>query len=255
MKLTRFLVGEGTCGCDAKWGLVEDHKIKTAKGCFCSGFKPTGEEYLLEEVQLLAPVEPGKILGLGMNYRAVADAKGVPYPLEPILFMKPISSIIGPGAEIELPENVKQPAFEAEIAVVIGKPAKNVSVEEASNHIFGFTLSNDLTAKDYIENSYPTTKSKSFDTFTPIGPFVVDGLEAQNIDFGASVNGEEKQKGNTSGMIFAIAEQISYISKFMTLYPGDVILTGTPPGAGAFKVGDKIKISSEKIGVLESQVK
>lgn len=249
MKFARFLAG-GKSYC----GLVEDSQVKVAEGDILGAYRLTGQAFALAEVHLLPPLVPPKIIGAGLNYKSVAKARGVEFPAMPILFLKPSSGIIGPDQAIVLPDAVKQPVFEVEIAVVIGKEGKNIPADKAADYIFGFTLANDVTARDHIIKGQPWTRGKAFDTFTPLGPWIVTGLDPGNIDLSLTVNGEEKQNGNTSDMIFSIKELIADISRSMTLEPADVILTGTPFGGSEFARGDIIQLRSPQIGVMKSPV-
>jgi 2-keto-4-pentenoate hydratase/2-oxohepta-3-ene-1,7-dioic acid hydratase in catechol pathway len=249
MKFARFTAGGESYG-----GLIEDSLLKVVTGDIFGGYQITGKTFPLSEVQLLPPVLPSKIIGAGLNYKAVAKARGVEFPTVPILFLKPSSGIIGPDQGIVVPDAVRQPMFEVEIAVVIGKKGKNIPVDKAADYIFGFTLANDVTAKDHMIKGQPWTRGKAFDTFTPLGPWIVQGLDPDNIDLSLTINGEEKQKGNTSDMIFSIYELIADISSSMSLEPGDVILSGTPFGGSEFARGDTIELRSPQIGVMTNVV-
>jgi len=235
-------------------GLIEGDNVRVITGNFFKSIIASKITYALREVKLLAPVTPSKIVGVGLNYKSVALAKGVPFPDAPILFLKPPSSIIGPGEAIVIQDNVKQAAFEVELVVVIGRTAKNVPAEQALDYVFGYTLTNDVTARDHMIKGQPWARGKSFDTFTPLGPFVSSDIDPANTDLIAVVNGETKQSGNTSDMIFSVKELIAFISGIMTLEAGDVILTGTPPGADVFVKGDVIVLSSPQLGTMENPV-
>jgi 2-keto-4-pentenoate hydratase/2-oxohepta-3-ene-1,7-dioic acid hydratase in catechol pathway len=235
-------------------GLVEGDKIRVITGNIFEQSHTTETTYDLSAVKLLAPVLPTKVVGVGLNYKSVAIAKGVAFPEAPILFLKPPSGVVGPGEAIVIPDKVKQAAFEVEVAVIIGRKAKDVPAYQALEYVFGYTLANDVTAKDHMLKGQPWARGKSFDTFTPLGPYLVVGVDPENIDLGAVVNGESKQSGNTSDMVFSIKEQIAFISGIMTLEPGDVILTGTPPGAELFSKGDVITLSSSQLGMMENPV-
>ena len=249
MKYARFSI-DGT----VHQGLVEDDNVRLITGNVFEKFTATEKTYLLSEVKLLAPVTPSKVVGVGLNYKSVATAKGVPFPDTPILFLKPPSSIIGPGEAIVIQGNVKQAAFEVELVVVIGRKAKNVPAGKALDYVFGYTLTNDVTARDHMIKGQPWARGKSFDTFTPLGPFVSSDIDPENTDLSATVNGETKQSGNTSDMVFSVKELIAFISGIMTLEPGDVILTGTPPGADVFVKGDVIVLNSPQLGTMENSV-
>ena len=249
MIFARFTAGGKNYG-----GLVEDPLVKVVEGDIFGAYRLTGQTFALTEVRLLAPVLPAKIIGVGLNYQAVAKARGVEFPAMPILFLKPSSGVIGPDQAIVVPDVVKQPVFEVEIAVVIGKKGKNIAVDKAADYIFGFTLANDVTARDHMIKGQPWTRGKAFDTFTPLGPWIVQGLDPDNIDLSLTVNGEEKQKGNTSDMIFSIYKLIADISRSMSLEPGDVILSGTPFGGSEFARGDTFELRSPQIGVMTNAV-
>ncbi|SDF03635.1 fumarylacetoacetate hydrolase family protein [Sporolituus thermophilus] len=235
------------------YGVVEGGALRVISGSIFGEYQITGQTYAIDAVKLLAPVTPSKVVGVGLNYKSVAAAKGVPYPDDPILFLKPSTSVIGPAEDIVVPDSVKQPAFEVELAVVIGKTAKNVSVDRALDYCFGYCLCNDVTAKDHIPKGQPWTRGKSFDTFTPVGPYIVTDISPDDIELVLTVNGVEKQRGRTSDMIFGVRELIAFISSIMTLKPGDVIATGTPPGGDVFAKGDTIEISSPVLGVMRNK--
>lgn len=247
MKFGRFIAED-----HEYYGMVEGPGLRVIEGDLFSEYVFTGQVLPVDSVQLLAPVKPTKIIGVGLNYKKVATAKGVPFPEVPILFLKPPSSIIGPSEPIIVPEVVTQPIFEVEIAVVIGKKTKNISLDSAIQSIFGYTLCNDVTAKDHMPKGQPWARGKSFDTFTPLGPWLVTELEPEAIDLSLHVNGIQKQNDTTSDMIFTIRQLVVFISSIMTLEPGDVILTGTPQGGGAFTKGDVIELFSSQIGRMNN---
>ncbi len=250
MKIARFIV-DGR----EQYGLIEGSEIKVIAGNIFASYTVTAETLPLADVKLLAPVKPSKVVGIGLNYQAVAKAKGVEFPPEPILFLKPPSSIIGPEDQIVLPELVKQPAFEVELAIVIGKQAKNVTEDDALDYCLGYTLANDLTAKDHMAKGQPWTKGKSFDTFTPVGPYIVTGIDPDNTEITCLLNGSEKQRSNTNDMIFNCRQLIAFVSQVMTLEPGDIILTGTPVGGGECKRGDTITLASSELGSMINSVR
>ena len=250
MKIARF-IADGR----ELYGLVEGSEIKVIEGNIFDSYAVTAETLPLADVKLLAPVKPSKVVGIGLNYQAVAKAKGVEFPPEPILFLKPPSSIIGPADLIVLPEMVKQPAFEVEIAIVIGKQAKNVTEDDALDYSLGYTLANDLTAKDHMAKGQPWTKGKSFDTFTPVGPYIVTGIDPDNTEITCLLNGSEKQRSNTNDMIFNCRQLIAFVSQVMTLEAGDIILTGTPVGGGEFKRGDTITLAGSELGSMTNSVR
>jgi len=205
-------------------------------------------------------ISPTKIVCLGRNYAKHAEEMRSEVPREPIIFLKPPSSLIGPEEKIILPEKSKNVHHEVELAVVIGKRAKNVGVEDAMDYVLGYTILLDITARDLQDEAkrkgLPWSLAKGFDTFAPIGPRVaaVGEIEPHNLEIGLKINGKVRQRGNTSDMIFKIPEIISYISSIMTLEPGDIIATGTPEGVGKIEHGDVIDAWIEGIGTLRVYV-
>lgn len=194
---------------------------------------------------------PTKIICVGLNYKDHAKELNMPLPEEPILFMKPISSLIGPEDSIIYPKMSKRVDYEAELAIII----KNIEENEVMDYIEGFTCLNDVTARDLQKKDGQWTRAKSFDTFCPIGPKVVKGINPNNVKIQSFLNGELKQDSNTSNFIFKVEELVSFISKIMTLTPRDIIATGTPSGIGPMKKDDIIEIKIEGIGTLRNYVK
>ena len=236
------------------YGLLEEDKVILIDGCIFGKWEKTDEKYDLKDVKLLAPCEPSKVIGVGINYKSVVNQKGDPMPEEPIIFPKPSSSVIGHDDEIVSPKGVKELNYEAELVVVIKDKIKDVSEEDAKNHILGYTCGNDITAKDFLIKGKPWTKGKAFDTFMPIGPCIAEGLDGDNLNIKMYHNGKLTQDGNTSDMIFNISQIISFVSHIMTLNPGDIISTGTPPGKGNLLPGDVIEVEVEGIGRLTNKV-
>ena len=220
----------------------------------------------LDDVTPLAPVlSPPKIVCLGLNYRDHAEEQGKEIPDEPLLFMKPRTAIIGPDQPIIRPKSVKQLDYEAELAIVIGEKGKNISVSEAKKHIFGYTVFNDISARDVQFKDKQWTRSKSFDTFAPMGPCITTANQIEdptNLGVRTRVNGELRQNSSTKNMAFNVYEIVHHISQVMTLEPGDVIATGTPAGVGVFmkpkpkflSPGDLVEVEIEKIGTLRNIV-
>lgn len=204
----------------------------------------------LEKVKFIAPVAPGKIICVGRNYAEHAKEHQVEVPEVPLLFLKPPSSVIGPGEEIVLPPQSKQVEHEAELAVVIGKKARWVAVADAMNYVFGYTVANDVTARDLQRKDGQWTRGKGFDTFCPLGPWIETELDVADALINCRVNQEMRQMSSTREMVFSIAQLISYASSVMTLFPGDVLLTGTPAGVGILKAGDRVEVTIEGIGSL-----
>lgn len=250
IKFVRFDAGDG-----AVYGILEDDRIIEIKGNIFEIWEKGEKAYALKDVKLLAPCEPTKVVGVGTNYKEVVAKKGEAMLQEPVIFLKPSTSVVGPEQEIVIPEGVNEVNFEAELVVVIKKKAKNVSPDEAMEYVLGYTCGNDITAKDFMEKGKPWTKAKSFDTFMPIGPCILTGIDGDNLAIKMYHNGNLVQDSNTSDMIFNVSKLVSYISQIMTLNPGDVISTGTPPGKGILKPGDTIEVEIEGIGKLRNYAK
>ncbi|WP_292460941.1 fumarylacetoacetate hydrolase family protein [Methanothermococcus sp.] len=199
-------------------------------------------------------INPTKIICVGLNYIDHAKELNMKIPEEPIIFLKPTSSIIYNNDKIIIPNQSNRVDYEAELAVVIDKKCKNVKKEDALNYIKGYTILNDITARDLQKKDGQWTRAKSFDTFCPMGPKIVKDINPYNLDIQLKVNGEIKQKSNTKNMIFTVEELIEFISSIMTLYPDDVISTGTPPGVGKLNRGDVVEAEIEDIGILRNYV-
>lgn len=197
---------------------------------------------------------PTKIIAIGLNYLDHAKELNMEIPEYPLIFMKPPTAVIGNGETIVYPSQTHELHYEGELGIVIGKMARNVSEEEAKEYIAGYTCANDVTARDLQRMDGQWTRSKSFDTFCPLGPKIVKDIDPTNLSIATRVNGITKQKSNTNQMIFNAFKLVSFISAIMTLLPGDVISTGTPPGVGELKVGDVVEIEIEGIGVLRNTV-
>ncbi|PPA70321.1 fumarylacetoacetate hydrolase family protein [Jeotgalibacillus proteolyticus] len=248
MKFVRFK----TSSFEVHNGILKDEKIQKINGDFLGGWDYDEKSFSLSEVQLLAPLEPNSIIGIGANY--VTDESELPdeLPEIPVFFFKPNSSVIGPDEEIVIPEGTEQVKFESELAVVIGKEARNVSESEILDYVFGYTVGNDVTAPDFFHQDGHWTIGKSFDTFTPLGPVIETELDPFAVKVEARLNDTEKQNSPTSLMIVPIREMLSYLTKVMTLKPGDVILTGSPAGAELVGSGDVIACTIKEIGTLEN---
>ncbi|HEY9246973.1 MAG TPA: fumarylacetoacetate hydrolase family protein [Candidatus Methanoperedens sp.] len=213
------------------------------------------DTFLLSELQLLPPVQPSKIICVGLNYRDHARELNMSIPDKPVIFLKPPSAVIGHMGNIVYPESAKQVDYEAELAVIIGKRCKNIKAEDVGDVIKGYTCINDVTARDLQKIDGQWTRSKSFDTFAPMGPYIA-GPETDtcNLAIMTRVNGETRQDSNTSYFIFSIPQIIEFISGIMTLEKGDVIATGTPPGVGELSIGDEVEVEIENIGILKNNV-
>ena len=237
-----------------KHGILSGKFISEINASYLKPYKKTGKKFALSNVKLLAPVEPGKIVALGLNYVDHAKELKMALPLNPLIFMKPSTSVVGPGDEINYPPSSKRVDYEAEMAIVIGKKCRNVSVKQAKDYILGYTCLNDVTARDLQSADGQWTRAKSFDTFCPLGPVIVSGIDADNLKIESFLNGKLKQRSNTDNLIFKVENIVSFVSEVMTLLPGDVIATGTPPGIGPMAKGDKVTVKIEKIGILENTV-
>lgn len=233
------------------YGLVKGDQVAELKGEEFLDFEETGKEYPLSSVKLLAPCTPTKAVCVGLNYKDAILEPGTKWPEEPLLFIKPPTSVLDPEESIVKWPMTDNLAFEAELAIVIGKKAQRISKEDVNDYIWGYTIANDVTAKDLQKRDGLWTRSKSFDTFLPLGPWITRGIDAHQLKITSSVNGVQKQAGNTQDQIFNIEYLVSFISHVMTLMPGDVILTGTPGGYGKeLNSGDKVEIEIAEIGKL-----
>lgn len=249
MRIVRFLSDSASLH-----GVVEGEAIRVIKENPFGDFVVGEEKISLDDVRLLAPVSPSKIVAVGLNYIDHAHELKMPIPDEPIIFMKPSTSLLGPDEEIVYPKMTSQLDYEAELGVVIKDKIKNVSVEDCQRHILGYTCANDVTARDLQRKDVQWTRAKSFDTFSPIGPWVETEIDPADLHIELLLNGEVKQSSSTSNMIFSVQELVSFVSKVMTLFPGDVIMTGTPPGVGPMRVGDTVEVKIAGIGVLRNKV-
>jgi len=240
----------------AVYGLLEGDQIKPLAGEPWLSQESTGESVAINEVALLAPVQPSKIVCVGLNYRAhvAASQSSDNIPEYPLLFLKPPSSVIGPGGKIIHPGQSERVDYEAELGVVIGRTTKDVSIDMAGESVFGYTCVNDVTARDLQKKDGQWSRAKGFDTFCPVGPWIVTELDHRDVLVEGIHNGRVRQSGRTSQMIFDIPYLISYISSIMTLCPGDLISTGTPSGIAPMKPGDTVAVSIEGIGTLENQM-
>ena len=223
------------------------------------GVKVVDQEFKLADVRLLAPVLPrSKVIGIGRNYAAHASEMGHDLPTEPLMFIKPNTSVVGPGDPIFYPAQSSNVHFEGELAVVIGRICRDVPVEQATDVIYGYTIANDVTARDLQKSDVQFTRAKGFDSFCPLGPWIETDLDPQTFADGVQLqthlNGDLKQDGSTSDLIFDIPTLIAYVSSVMTLLPGDVILTGTPAGVGPMEIGDEVEVSIAGLGTLTNKV-
>ena len=213
-----------------------------------------GKEYEMDSVKVLPPCKPTKIVCVGLNYKDHAAEMHEKIPDEPVLFLKPPSSLLGHSGEIVYPRQSHQVDYEAELGVVISKRARHVRAERAKEHILGYTCFNDVTARDLQKIDVQWTRAKSFDTFSPIGPFIVTDIDPRHLAIKSILNGKVQQSSNTDNMIFDPFQLVEFISGVMTLEPGDAIATGTPAGVGPMNKGDIIEIEIQKIGTLRNKV-
>ncbi|UJP41411.1 fumarylacetoacetate hydrolase family protein [Cellulomonas palmilytica] len=257
MRIARFTIGS-----DPRFALVEgepgsEELVVITGDPIYTPVQPTGERIPLDDdaVRLLAPVIPrSKVVGVGRNYADHAAEMGNEVPTQPLLFLKPNTSVIGPDDPVVLPDWTEEVSYEAELAIVIGKLTKDVAPERALDHVFGFTVANDITARDIQRSDSQWTRAKGFDGSCPIGPWIVPGLDVDDLAVRSRVNGETRQDGRTSQMVFDAAFLVSYVSEVFTLLPGDVILTGTPAGVGSIVDRDVVECEVEEIGVLRNPV-
>lgn len=236
------------------WGELEGGMIHQLTGMLGS---PSGHRVPLSDVSLLPPCDPSLIVCVGRNYadhiREMGNL-GSGFPTEPGIFLKGLNTLIGAGDDIPYPSWTNDLQFEGELAVVIARPMRNVSAADALEHVLGFTCALDVTARDKQRSDLQWARGKSADGFCPVGPWLETDLDPTRLRITTKVNGETKQDGNTADMIFPVADVLAYISTFMTLRPGDVVLTGTPEGVGPLKVGDTVEVTVEGIGTLTNQV-
>jgi 2-keto-4-pentenoate hydratase/2-oxohepta-3-ene-1,7-dioic acid hydratase in catechol pathway len=245
-----------------RYGLLDGnsiHSLKTRpfarRGS--ASFQPSldGQKYRLDEVKVLAPCTPSKVICLGVNYRSHAIETGLAIPPVPLIFLKPPTAVIGPEDKIVLPQLEKRRVdYEAELGVVIGRRAKEISREQARECVLGYTCFNDVSERYAQKSDGQWTRCKGYDTFAPIGPWIETEADPDDLKVESYLNGEVRQSARTSDLIFGVAEIISFISGIMTLLPGDVIATGTPSGIGKMNLGDVIEIKIEKIGTLRNYV-
>jgi 2-keto-4-pentenoate hydratase/2-oxohepta-3-ene-1,7-dioic acid hydratase in catechol pathway len=248
-----FRVATGTA---PRWAREEERgRLRLLEGDPWSGTRDTAESLDAAEARLLAPLTPSKIIGIGVNYRDHAAERGKPVPNEPLLFLKPPSSVIGPGEAIRRPSWAGRVDHEAELGIVIGRRAHDLdSPEAAAACILGALCVNDVTARELQRSDVQFTRAKGFDTFCPVGPCLATGLDLGNLRVVGRVNGQVRQSGSTGDMVFAPAHLVWYVSRVMTLLPGDMISTGTPAGIGPLVAGDEVEIEVEGIGVLRNPV-
>lgn len=256
MRIVRFSIRD-----NIKYGILEGNVIRSLPNSpfahftgHGSSFTFDGSTYNVDEARLIAPCTPSKIVGLGLNYRSHAEETKFDVPAMPLIFLKPSTAVIGPDDDIILPPLSKRVDYEGELAVVIGKIAKNVAQEEAKDYVLGYTCINDVSERYAQKEDVQWTRAKGFDTFAPIGPWIETDVEPDDLKLETYLNGNLRQSVRTSDLIFGVARIISFVSSVMTLLPGDIIATGTPSGIGRLSSGDVVEITIENIGTLRNFV-
>ena len=243
---------------DTKYGVLEEGNLITEiTNTPFESFTNTDITHLIDDVSILSPVTPSKIICVGLNYLSHIKEMGLAIPKSPMLFMKPITTLTDPNTPIIYPKICQKVEYEAELTVVIGKPTRHVSEADALDYVLGYTCGNDVSERVFQMQEMKSGAmliGKGFDSFCPLGPVIETELDPDNVSVKARLNGEEKQNGNTSDLLFSASKLISYISAAMTLMPGDVILTGTPSGVGPIAHGDTVEIEIPEIGILKNNV-
>jgi 2-keto-4-pentenoate hydratase/2-oxohepta-3-ene-1,7-dioic acid hydratase in catechol pathway len=250
MKLIRYLSGGGL----ARHGWLDDDHVGQIKGDPFSEYQRLEADENLADVTILSPVIPGKIICVGRNYAAHAREHDAEVPDVPLIFLKPPSSVIAKGETILLPPQSNQVEHEAELAVVIGRRGRWIKPDDADSHIQGYTIANDVTARDLQVRDGQWTRSKGFDTFCPLGPWIETDFDPADVIITCHVSGEMRQMASTRDMVFSVRQLIAFASSIMTLEPGDLLLTGTPAGVSPLKPGDRVEISIEGLGTLSNPV-
>ncbi|MFJ4252795.1 fumarylacetoacetate hydrolase family protein [Microbacterium sp. NPDC090003] len=252
MKIARFSHDDAIL-----FGIVDETDLVVLSGDpLFAGYEPTGDRVPIADAVILAPVIPrSKIVCVGKNYHDHAAEMGGEAPEEPLLFLKPNTAVIGPGDTIVRPTISEQTEYEGELAVVIGKVAKNVAAADALDYVLGYTIGNDVTARDLQRKDGQWARAKGFDTFCPLGPTINTDFDPSEATIETRVNGEVRQKAPLTDMIHSVEEIIAYASAVFTLLPGDVILTGTPAGVGTFTAGDTVEVEITGLGILRSAVR
>jgi 2-keto-4-pentenoate hydratase/2-oxohepta-3-ene-1,7-dioic acid hydratase in catechol pathway len=234
------------------YGLVKDQEIWALAGSCFGPITETGHVFQLDQVRLLAPCEPTKILAVGLNYRSHLGSRAVPN--EPGLFFKPVSAMLDPGGTIVVPSGTRQCEFEGELVIVIGKKARNIRPGEAGDYVFGVTCGNDISARDWQKSDLQWWRAKGCDTFAPFGPMIVQGLNYNDLLLTSRLDGDIKQQQRTSDLIFSVHEIVSFASRHLTLCPGDIIYTGTPGATAALTSGSTVEVELEGVGILQNNV-
>ena len=238
-----------------RFGWLHENKIGEIEGDLFGAYKRLKAEIPLKDVRLLAPSTPGKIVCVGRNYVEHAKELGNEVPKMPLIFLKPPSSILDPGGTILLPQQSAQVEHEAELVAVVGKRGRNVTAETARDYLMGYTIGNDVTARDLQKTDGQWTRAKGFDTFCPFGPWIDTDFDPSDALVTCRVNGQMRQLASTRDMVFSIGMITAYISSIMTLEPGDLIFTGTPAGVSQLKAGDTVEVEIDGLGLLSNPVK
>ncbi len=250
MKLIRYQYNEEP----ARYGWVWEDQVGEVDGDVFGEFRRREVHIPLGEVKLLIPVLPSKIICVGRNYGAHAAEHGVEVPEIPLIFLKPPSSLIAQGEAIRLPPQSSQVEHEGELAVIIGKRGRSIPMDDAGSHILGYSLANDVTARDLQRADGQWTRCKGFDTFCPLGPWIETQFDTSDSLLTCRVNGDIRQMVSTREMVFSIGQLVAFASSVMTLEPGDVILTGTPAGVGTLQAGDVVEVEVDGLGILSNSV-
>jgi len=250
MRIVRFQVEGGA----PQYGWLLDDKVGEIRGDPFGKYRRQDAKTPLENVKLLAPCVPSKIVCVGRNYVEHAKELGNEVPKIPLIFFKPPSAMINPGDTIILPPQSKQVEHEAELVAVIGRRGRNITSEQAKKYIFGYTVGNDVTARDLQKSDEQWTRAKGFDTFCPFGPWIDTEFNVADALITCKVNGQPRQMASTRDMVFSVGTLIAYISSVMTLEPGDLIFTGTPSGVGPLQAGSEVVVEIEGLGVLRNPV-
>jgi 2-keto-4-pentenoate hydratase/2-oxohepta-3-ene-1,7-dioic acid hydratase in catechol pathway len=236
------------------YGWLHENMVGSIEGSIFNEYRRLEAVLTLDQVKLLAPIEPGKIICIGRNYAEHAKEHGAEVPEIPLIFLKPPSAIINPNDTILLPPQSKQVEHEAELGIVIGRRGRWISPNQATNYVLGYTVANDVTARDLQRKDGQWTRSKGFDTFCPFGPWVDTDFDPADAVITCHVNGNMRQMASTQDMVFKVNQLIAFISSVMTLEPGDMILTGTPSGVSPLVAGDLVEVKIEGLGTLSNPV-
>jgi len=237
-----------------RYGVIEGNFVYAVEGSIFGRWQKSGSGRAIDKVTLSAPVRPSKIVCVGLNYADHARETGKELPEEPCLFMKPSTAVIGPDEEIVYPKMAGRVDYEAELALVISQKCRNVAAKDWGKYVLGYTCFNDVTARDLQQKDGQWTRAKGFDTFAPVGPWITDSVSPDDLAVTARVNGEVKQSSRTSNLLFPPSYLVPFVSRIMTLLPGDVIATGTPAGISGVSPGDVIEVEIEGIGTLRNTV-